>query len=121
MGQYDIGSVLIFGLGYPISQALLLSFFSKALGPTPQVRFFSPPATTAGPILSKVSLHHNTCAVNNNGHDGIIGLCCQGGGCSHCRLEPSDRTYQHWLLHPWRDPLPLHNGHRSLLLQKTDS
>lgn len=35
--QYSIGSVLIFGIGYPICQALLLSLFSKALGPIPQV------------------------------------------------------------------------------------
>ena len=35
--QYFIGSVFIFSLGFPVTQALMLSCFSKLLGPIPQV------------------------------------------------------------------------------------
>jgi len=35
--QYCIGSVFIFGVGFPITQALVLSLFSKLLGPMQQV------------------------------------------------------------------------------------
>ncbi len=35
--QYNLGSLLIFGIGYPISQALVLSLMSKTLGSMPQV------------------------------------------------------------------------------------
>ena len=36
--QYFIGSVFIFSLGFPVTQALMLSCFSKLLGPIPQVK-----------------------------------------------------------------------------------
>ena len=34
--QYVLGSIFIFGVGFPIGQALLISLFSKILGPIPQ-------------------------------------------------------------------------------------
>jgi len=34
--QYSVGSVLIFSIGFPLTQALFLSCFSKLLGPIPQ-------------------------------------------------------------------------------------
>jgi len=36
--QYFIGSVFIFSLGFPVTQALMLSCFSKLLGSIPQVK-----------------------------------------------------------------------------------
>jgi len=38
--QYCIGSIFIFGIGFPITQALVLSLFSKLLGPIQQVHPF---------------------------------------------------------------------------------